>query len=187
MSVNSTIEPVPAAQPKGAAEPLFFPVSVPKLIVLSTFTFGIYQFYWFYKNWHLIAKREKSDISPFWRTCFGYFYCHTLFIQVRQQQARLEGSQPLQQPLPAVPLAAGWIIANLVWILPDPWWLLSFSAVLFMVPVQRVVERINAVVAPNHDRNARFTAGNWAAIAIGGLVLVLLAAALTLTHNSFEM
>jgi hypothetical protein len=183
MSVNATIEPVPAAQPNDAAEPLFFPVSVTKLIVLSTFTFGIYEFYWFYKNWRLIAKREKSDISPFWRTFFAYFYCHALFLQVRQEQTRLEGSRPLA----AVSLAAGWIIANLVWVLPDPCWLLSFTSVLFMIPVQRVAERLNAVAAPNHDRNERFTPGNWAAIAIGGVVLVLLIAASMLMHNSFEM
>jgi hypothetical protein len=176
MSVNSPVQPVPVAQGEPGAEPLFFPVSITKLIVLSTFTLGIYEFYWFYKNWRLIRQREKSDISPFWRTFFGYFYCHAMFRRVREQQARLEGSSSLSADL----LAAGWIIASLVWLLPDPYLLLSFLAVLFMVPVQRVAERLNAAVAPNHDRNARMTLGNWAAVVVGGLVLVLLLVAIFL-------
>jgi hypothetical protein len=170
MTVNSSIEPNQIPQTQGGAEPLFFPVSVMKLVVLSTFTFGIYEFYWFYKNWRMIQKREQSDISPFWRTCFCYFYCHALFRRIREQQAHLEGSAPLA----ADSLAAGWIVANLVWLLPDPFFLLSFAAVLFMVPVQRVAVRLNAAVAPNHDQNARLTPGNWAAVVIGMLLLVLL-------------
>jgi Domain of unknown function (DUF4234) len=151
------------------AEPLFFPVSAVKLVVLSIFTLGIYEFYWFYKNWGLIRKRGNSDISPFWRTFFGYFFCYALFAQVRDQQNKLAGSKPL----PAGPLAAGWIILNLLWRLPDPYWLVCFAAVLFLVPVQLAAERINAAVAPGHDRNARFTGWNWVGIAVGVAMLVL--------------
>jgi hypothetical protein len=172
----------PAAEPQIGVEPLFVPVSVAKLIVMSTFTFGLYEFYWFYQNWRLIKSRDKSDISPFWRTFFCYFYCHTLFRQVRAQQARLEGSTSLSADM----LAAGWVLASLVWLLPDPWWLLSFTSVLFMVPVQRVAVRLNLLVAPNHDRNDRFTPGNWAAVVIGGLLFaILLVGAFVLTGDSF--
>ncbi len=167
---TSSIEPAPAAPSQSGTEPLFFPVSVAKLIVLSIFTIGLYQFYWFYKNWCLIRQHEKSDISPFWRTFFVYFYCHALFRRVREQQVRLEGSSTLAVDV----LAAGWIVASLVCLLPDPYLFLTLASVLFMVPVQRTAERLNARVAPNHDRNGRMSAGNWAAVILGGLLLMLM-------------
>ena len=66
--------------------PLYFPVSPLKLIVLSVCTFGLYKFYWFYKNWCLIKERESSlsmqigfrdsGIMPFWRALFTVLYCY---------------------------------------------------------------------------------------------------------------
>ena len=53
----------------------FFAVSVPKLILLSTCTSGLYELFWFYKNWRLVREREDSDILPFWRAFFGFFFC----------------------------------------------------------------------------------------------------------------
>jgi hypothetical protein len=41
------------------------------------------------------------------------------------------------------------------------------------VPVQRVANRINAIQVPGRDANDRFSAGNIATVAIGGLLLVL--------------
>ncbi len=56
---------------KEEAKPLFFPVSITKLIILSICTIGIYEVYWFYKNWEIIKQREYSKISPFWRAIFS--------------------------------------------------------------------------------------------------------------------
>jgi hypothetical protein len=48
-------------------QPIFFPVSPLKLVVMSTVTFGIYELYWFYQNWKLVKHRTRRDIMPFWR------------------------------------------------------------------------------------------------------------------------
>ena len=50
--------------------PPFFTASVLKLIVMSVCTMGIYQLYWFYKNWKLIKDRTGQKIRPFWRAFF---------------------------------------------------------------------------------------------------------------------
>jgi len=45
--------------------PIYFAVSPLKLVVMSICTMGIYELYWFYKNWVLIKERESLDIKPF--------------------------------------------------------------------------------------------------------------------------
>jgi hypothetical protein len=37
----------------------WFPVATHKFVVLSIFSFGIYDFYWFYQNWN--REREHAD------------------------------------------------------------------------------------------------------------------------------
>lgn len=60
----------------------YFNISPGKLVFLSVITFGIYEFYWFYKNWEAVKKFEKKKISPLGRTIFAVFYCYELFKKV---------------------------------------------------------------------------------------------------------
>jgi len=39
-----------------------------RLIILSILTFGIYEIYWFYRNWKHLKKHKNLNISPGWRT-----------------------------------------------------------------------------------------------------------------------
>jgi hypothetical protein len=146
-----------------------FPVSLLKLAAMSICTFGIYELYWFYKNWNLIKQRERSNILPFWRAFFAYFFCYQCFDEIREQARKLA----LPQLPPAGPLAAGWIITTLLWKLPDPYWLVSTFAFVFILPVQRAANRINLIVTPHHEVNQRFTGWNWVGIVLGAIWLVL--------------
>ncbi len=156
-----------AALPK---EPPFFSVSPTKLLLLSVCTLGLYEIYWFYKNWSLVKRREGTNILPVARSIFAYFFCYALFRRVSTHAAEVNCND-----LPAGPLAVGWIVTTLLWRLPDPYWLVSFAAVLFLLPVQSAINSINAKIVPEHDRNERFGAWNVVALVVGGLVLVLVA------------
>ena len=147
----------------------FFAVSVWKLAVLSFCTLGAYEIYWFYKNWQLIRDREQSTILPFWRAFFGVIFCHACFSNIRSHGVA-SGVTP---PLAAGILAIGWIVTTVSWRLPDPYWLISLLAVVFMLPVQAHVNRINEVHVPGHDPNAQFSALNWVAVIAGGSLLGL--------------
>ena len=46
-------------------------------------------------------------------------------------------------------------------------------AVVFLLPVQRRVNEINAAAAQGHSANDRLTPLNWIGIAIGGAALIL--------------
>jgi len=147
----------------------FFAVSLLKLTLLSLSTFGFYKLYWFYRNWKLIKERDNSDIMPFWRAFFGIIFCYQCFAKIKDAGT----SRDIQPSLAAGPLATGWIILTLTWRLPDPYALITFGAVAFLLPVQAYVNRINAHDAPDHDPNARLSAWNWVAIVVGGFLFFL--------------
>ncbi|MBA7604719.1 hypothetical protein ES703_11845 [subsurface metagenome] len=151
-------------------EPMYFSVSPLKLIVMSVCTCGLYEFYWHYKNWSLIKEREKLDIRPFWRAWFAFFFCYSLFKKIRTTAQSLN----LKRSIVAGPLAVGWIIVTLFWRLPDAYWLLTYFAMLFLVPVQSLINEINESVDPGYEQNKRLTPWNIVTIVFGGIFLVLI-------------
>lgn len=149
--------------------PLYFAVSPLKLVVMSVCTFGIYELYWFYKNWVLIKGRDRSDIMPFWRAFFAYFFCYSFFKKVKTsaEAVSLEGSlSPEKQTV-------CWIIINVLASLPEPFFLISYFAVIFLLPVQTVVNNINEVISPGHDKNSEFTGWNIFGVVVGGPLFIL--------------
>jgi hypothetical protein len=85
----------------------------------------------------------------------------------------------VEPTLAAGPLAIGWIGASLAWRLPAPYFLIGFLAPFLLVPAQQHINRINALVAPDHDKNSRFSAWNWLAVVIGAIFLGLVMLGLT--------
>jgi hypothetical protein len=163
---TSTIHIGPPPIPNG--QPVFFGVSPLKLVLMSTVTFGIYELYWFYKNWKLIKQRTESNIMPFWRAFFLVFFCYSCFREVKDVAASRGVSFPSSPGM----LAAGWIILTILWQLPDPYWFVCFLAPLMLVPVQNAINRLNAVIAPDHSPNSRFSAWNIVGLVVGGILFV---------------
>ena len=61
----------------------YYPVSPAKFTALSIVTFGIYQLFWFFKNWEYVRDRDHSNISPLWRAVFSVVWCYPLIEAVR--------------------------------------------------------------------------------------------------------
>ncbi len=161
--------------PPDQSNPLFA-AGVTKVIVMSLVTFGIYELYWMYRHWRLIQGRDRSDIMPFWRAVFGVIFVYPLFQRMRDdgQAHAVEGT------LAAGQLATAYILTVLTWRLPDPWWLIGFASVLVCGIAQRYANEVNAVAAPGHERNARFSGWNWFGIVAGGLFFALVLIGLSL-------
>ncbi|TWH99200.1 hypothetical protein IP90_03191 [Luteimonas cucumeris] len=134
---------------------------------MSVCTFGLYQVYWFYRNWHYVKHREHSRISPPWRSVLGVFFCYPLLHRIAATARENGVAAP-----PAI-IAVAWIVTGLMSYLPEPYLLLSFGAVVFLVPVQRAANAINAGLAPAHDRNVGFSGWNIAALVFGGSLFAL--------------
>jgi hypothetical protein len=165
----SSVQQPPALSLPPDTPPLFFAVSLLKLTVLSVCTLGIYELYWFYRNWQFIRVRDQCDISPFWRAFFSVLFCYPCFVRIK-----LAGAVGNAGPAPPFGvLAILWVLFELAWRLPNPLGLLSFLSVGFLLPIQAYVNRINAVNAPMCSPNSRFTPWNWIAVVFGGPVAAL--------------
>ncbi len=161
-------ESPPPAIPQRTA-PLYFSVSTTKLIVMSIFTLGFYEIYWFYKNWNHVKIRTRQKIRPFWRTVFAVFYCYSLFKQVQESVNSNDGRRDINPGW----LALGYIVLYTTYNLPDPFWVVSLLSFLPLIPVQGAINNLHATVAPKADRNSNFSVANIVVIIIGGLCLVL--------------
>ena len=168
----------PSANPQRST-PLYFSVSTTKLILMSIFTLGLYEIYWFYKNWNHIKTRTRQKIRPFWRAIFSVFYCYSLFRAVRESVDSHAGRQEINPGW----LAAGYIILSISYKLPDPYWLVSLMAFLPLLPVQGAINNINATVAPAAARNGNFSVKNIFVMIMGGLCLVLVALDMGVSSN----
>ena len=158
-----TATPVPNAELTTQA-PVYFSVSIPKLVCLSFCSFGIYELYWFYKNWQLERGRAHEALSPFWRTIFTVFFCYSLFKRVI-----VTGSKAgLFAGGGAGLLATLYIIVSISWNLPDPYSLISLLTVLPLAMVQKIAGKINDRLTPGAPRNARFSPANFILVALGG-------------------
>jgi predicted Zn finger-like uncharacterized protein len=147
----------------------FFSVSKPKLILMSLCTLGLYQIYWYYKNWSILKHGTGQNIRPFWRAIFAVFFCYSLFKSVKQSAHSL--GIPCQMS-PGL-LACVYIVLSATWRLPDPLWLIGLLAFVPLVSVQGVINEVNLKGTHRHEPNDRFTWGNIVIILIGGLLLLL--------------
>jgi hypothetical protein len=155
---------------------LFFPTSKTKLIVLSICSFGAYNIYWFYKNWKFLKVTQGLNIRPIWRAGLPIFYCYSLFKRVRE--CANENNEYVKYS-PGW-LAVGYVLLSISWQTTGSQshsflWLITMLAVLTLLPVQNVINSLNAKVASNIDINERFSGWNITTIVFGiimwGLVI----------------
>lgn len=150
-------------------QPPFFAVSLLKLAVLSTCTFGLYEFYWFSRNWNRIRVSGEPEITPSLRALFVLFYCYPCFIRIK-----LAGVSRGVTPVPPIGiLAICYLLLGFSWKLPELFWVIGFLKIAFLLPIQSYVNGINALASPRNDPNSRFGVWNWIAVLAGGLLFIL--------------
>ena len=152
------------------AQPLFFPVSVFKFLVMSTFTLGFYDIYWFYQNWKMYKARTQKDVSPIWRAIFGFFFCPALFERIREE-AEPRG---VATAVPSIILWGIWLVLRLIGKTPEPFCFLEILAPLIFVPIQLSVNKLNRIVAPKHDPNSQFDGLSFIVLLFGCLLCLFL-------------
>ena len=148
----------------------FFPTSKTKLVVMSLCTLGIYELYWFCKNWQFVKEKEKIDISPFWRAWFSIFYCYRLFKTVQEYANQNSVESRFRPGL----LAFGYILCIISVKLPDPYWLIAELGLLFLLPIQGTINELQTKLAQKSDINRRFSGWNIFGIVVGIIWWVLI-------------
>lgn len=160
------------ADPAVASAPEYFTVGTTKLILMSICTFGIYELWWFYKNWRVIRDRTGESIMPFWRAVFAPLWGFSFvgYVSATREALGLSKVSP-------VALGAAYLIVGMTWRLPDPYWLISMLTFVPLAAMQRSAHEVLVETGTADPRASRLTPLNWVALVLGGLfwVLVLLA------------
>ncbi len=154
--------------------PPYFSVSATKFLVMWVCSFGLYGIYWSYMQWSLIKKRERSNILPAMRSLFLIFFFYSL-IQHVNATAR---SHDIKGQLSAGMLTSGFILFSILGCLPDPYWIIGYMSLAFVVAIQNLINQINIHEMPEASRNESYSGANIALIVIGGfwLLFALIAA-----------
>lgn len=151
------------------SEAYFFTASPIKLVLMSVCTFGFYELYWFYKNWVLIKQRTGRNIMPVWRSIFAPLWGFSLFGEVKS--ASVEHGVP--SSLSAGMLGLLYLLIGFVSYAPDPFWLVALFSFVPLLPVNALAIDVNQKLDPKFQSNEFFSPWNWAAIVIGGGLLLL--------------
>lgn len=149
----------------------FFPVATHKFMVLSIFSFGLYDLYWSYQHWKRVRADSGEILSPFWRAFFAPLWNFVLFGEIRD--TALAGGLKVRWHTGV--LAGSYLLLSASSWLPNPWGLFSLCAFLPLVPVQLAAQRINALhgASVKEYRNTKYSAANIILIAVGGVLLFL--------------
>ena len=157
---------------KDKETPLYFSVSPFKLVVMSVVTGGAYELYWIYKNWKLIKQHQKPRIIPVLRTFFAVIFLFSLFDTVGKSAKSLGISY---NPGVFILCAVSWWAIISAWKAPPPYDFITYLSVLFLIPIQIVVNKINNTICPDCDQNNSFSIWNIMGIIVGcGLSILVL-------------
>ncbi|MBV8466886.1 MAG: hypothetical protein JO218_13155 [Burkholderiales bacterium] len=171
-SVSSTLDVVDMTTQREAAQE-FYVVGLRKMAILNIFTLGLYQVYWFYKNWSMHKRFANIDCWPVMRGIFCIFFTHRLYEKVQQT---LEQKQ-IPYRWEASTLATGLVItniaANLLSRVDTVWTNALGTACIFIItallyPVQGAIN--TACGQPNGESNASLTWANYLWIVPGAIM-----------------
>lgn len=148
-------------------EPVFHPLDVRKLAVMSLCTLGLYEIYWFYRNWKGLKERVGKSLIAWLRALFAPVTAYWLFREVP------EIVRPRRIGWSAGSVAILYLALSASWQLPDPWWLMSLGSFAALIPVQRTINDAAARDLSPDVIDNRYSGLHVAVIIVGGLFLVL--------------
>jgi hypothetical protein len=153
-----------------------FAISLPRLIILSFISLGLYEVYWFSRNWKALSKTNSEIKHTVWRSLFSIFYCYSLF-KIIFGVARKQGLNPKINP---GLLAISYIILSYLGVglarnhnLSTPIQIaiaIAPLSVIPLIPVQQVIRSINNHETIKSEFKPRF--GEVAIILIGFILFM---------------
>ena len=144
------------------------------MVILSTVTFGIYQFYWFYKNWEAVKKNGNEKISPLWRTIFTPIYCYNLFKRIfaSSQEFGQKYKNIIQLTIVYLILMFFPIYSNRVELM-SILFLSKFYSVIVLVTIQKAINFNNSKIDKDYVENNQFVTGEKTVFIIGGIFFII--------------
>jgi len=162
-------------------ETKFFAVSNKKFIIMSIATLGIYEIYWFYKNWSAVKKAQNSKIFPFWRAVFSVFFCYSLFKKVLVSASNHNYRESFSPGLLAILYIFFIIIGttsgddvNIDYhILSTYLYLVSFLSIVPLVIVQKAIHYNNKAIDDTYVQSDKFSKLEIFFAVVGSILLII--------------
>ncbi|HRH55428.1 MAG TPA: hypothetical protein PK609_01005 [Candidatus Paceibacterota bacterium] len=157
-------------------KPVYYAVSLRRLILLSLISAGLYDLYWMYRNWKAIQKAEEREILPFWRAFFGIFYCYPLFRHM-VRSFRAHNHEVLYSPTWLAVLWVVLVILGKLSTLPALGWfgylvaIVSYLSFVALIPLQKTVNEY-AEHTLNKELERKLSTGEFVIITLSALVWV---------------
>jgi hypothetical protein len=154
----------------------YFSSSMWRLSILCVVTFGLYEIYWFFKNWQAVERHTNAKLSPFWRSVFPFFFCNDLFKKILAS-ARSHGYTE--------EYSSGWLTLAFIGLsatsrLPDPFWFIALMNFIPLLIAQRAINFNNSRALPESAPNDIFSAWEVALLVVGAIAWILVFAGLTM-------
>jgi hypothetical protein len=134
---------VEARRLAAAGEGIYFPVSLVRLFILAIATGGLYQIYWFYRNWKYIKDRDSSVIMPFWRALFLPFWFYAFYRDLKRDSRERFGAVLLPAAPWAILLLLLWIGMDVMSIWEGVFEFASLLNVVCLLPLANYVLHVN--------------------------------------------
>ena len=167
-------------KPQESAELNLYVMSKTKLAIMCVATFGIYDIYWFYKNWKAVQAIDPKVKHPFWRAFFAIFYCYSFFKLVQNRAADAKYPKNVYADLLA-PIYIVLLLVGNFWgraTITNQWLDLALFVIttLGFVPLLFVQDAINYLDSKDATAKVKTTFSTFALIvAILGSLTMLLA------------
>lgn len=138
-----------------SADAIFYPVSLPKFLVMWAFTFGFYGMYWFYKNFQYIKQKENNATMPIARGIFCVFWYYGLWNKLKEDNDSRFSQPHLPNKFIAVLLALAFFVCSIVgeyFDLSAP----AFACALLALPLANYILFVNGSNSPALIKNSKW-------------------------------
>lgn len=163
------------------------------LLLLSVLTSGLYELYWFYKNWRHLKLHRNLCISPGWRTAgllvpiLNFFLIYRQFRDIKSFALEL-GSETYYSP---GKVALGYTFLSVASLAISLYsaqstnhsvllgftlicFTVALAATLLLMVIQKILNACWATAQPHLPLRTNFSRGEILLLVIGGIVTILL-------------
>jgi|GEM_PF-3653549 len=130
-----------------------FNISKFKLAVLSIATLGIYDIYFFYKNWKALRDQGGLSVSPFWRAILGILFCYSLSKEIFSRSKNL--GEPSSHSAGGV--AVAYFILSGMGRVDGLVWLISLFSFIPLFSIQDAIRFNNSAINPKSKPDGHFS------------------------------
>ncbi|WP_271784428.1 hypothetical protein [Aquimarina algiphila] len=145
-------------------------LSIQKFIILSVLSLGLYEVWWIYKSWRFFRDKDNLDIMPAARAIFAIFFLNSLFEKIQD----FSKSKGYTKTFSSIGYFIGFIGLNFASKLPDPYWLISFLSMFFLIPA---LESLNYGIKNSGEykviENGKYNYRQISIIIIGSIIWIL--------------